>query len=265
MGAADFTCSNPRDVIECADLVDKGGIIIFPTDTVYGIGCDPSNESSIIKLYKLKNRPLTKTLPLLTFSQSMVTEVAQISETARKLMDLFWPGQLTIILNSLDNRNIKFSKYVFDEINQSIALRIPGNECIQKLIEATKTKFLVGTSANISSYPSSNKFSQLDPNLVSKCDAVIHNHRIVESEEHFHSTKLDRKDMTTQRKTTTAASNIAPSDVLSSISTKDGFQINNEMNGESTIIDLTNEENPRIVRQGVVPKNKIIEALKIAS
>lgn len=264
MGAADFTCSNPRDVIECADLVDRGGIVIFPTDTVYGIGCDPSNESSIIKLYKLKNRPLTKTLPLLTFSQSMISEVAQISEPARKLMDSFWPGQLTIILNSLDNRNIKLSKYVFDEINQSIALRIPGNECIQKLIEATKTKFLVGTSANISSYPSSNKFSQLDPNLVSKCDAVMHNHRIMGSEEHFHSTNVGRKDMTT-KKTTTAASNIASSDVLSSISTKDVFQIENERNGESTIIDLTNEQNPRIVRQGVVPKNKIIEALKIAS
>lgn len=225
MGVADFTCSNPHELIECAKLIDKGGIIIFPTDTVYGIGCDPSNESAVRKLYKLKNRPLTKTLPILTFSQSMVSEVAQISTSAQKLMNLFWPGQLTIILNSQkEKKNIRLSRYVFDNLNQSIALRVPGNECIKKVIEATKTKFLVGTSANFSSYPSSNNFSKLDSELVSMCDAVIHDKKL-EFEERSPSTNTG---------------------------------------AESTIIDLTNEHSPRIIRQGAVPKDKIIEALKIA-
>lgn len=222
----DYTCSNSRELIECAKLIDRGGIIIFPTDTVYGIGCDPSNESALRKLYKLKNRPLNKTLPLLTFSQSMVSEVAQISSSAQKLMDLFWPGQLTIILNSQkDKKNVRLSSYVFDRLTYSIALRVPGNECIRRVIEATKTKFLVGTSANFSSYPSSNKFSQLDSDLVSMCDAVIHDK----------SLELEER----------------------SISPRGG--------GESTIIDVTNEQDLRIIRQGAVPKDKIIEALKIAS
>lgn len=226
VGVLNFTCSDPGELIECAKLIDRGGIIIFPTDTVYGIGCDPSNESAVRKLYNLKNRPLTKTLPLLTFSQIMVSEVAQVSVPARKLMDLFWPGQLTIILKPNEVcKNLGFSKYVFDGLTQSIALRVPGNECIKKVIEATKTKFLVGTSANLSRYPSSNKFNQLDSELVSRCDAVIHDERL----------KLKEQSSTTKT------------------------------GGESTIIDLTDEQNPRIIRQGIVPKDKIIEVLKIAS
>ncbi len=259
-GIVYFDCSNHDEVIKCANLIDKGGIVIFPTDTVYGIGCDPVNESAITKLYDLKNRPITKTLPLLTFSQSMISEVAQVSTPAQKLMDLFWPGQLTIILNSQNKRNIKFSRYLFDEVNQSVALRIPGNECIRTLIEATKTKFLVGTSANISSYPSSDKFSQLNSNLVLKCDAVIHNHLMGGSEEYIHSTRVDSMDKTTK----TTAANIDTTHLLSSIPTEGALQIN-EKSSESTIIDLTNEQNPRIVRQGAVPKDKIIEALKIVS
>jgi L-threonylcarbamoyladenylate synthase len=122
-------------------------------------------------------------------------------------------------------KNLGFSKYVFDGLTQSIALRVPGNECIKKVIEATKTKFLVGTSANLSRYPSSNKFNQLDSELVSRCDAVIHDERL----------KLKEQSSTTKT------------------------------GGESTIIDLTDEQNPRIIRQGIVPKDKIIEVLKIAS
>ena len=119
---AHLDCSSANDVMECAKLIDKGGIVIFPTDTVYGIGCDPTNEPAVINLFTLKKRPLNKTLPLLTFSQTIVSEIAQISQSAKRLMDKFWPGQLTLVLNYKTNQNIKLSKYVLDNANQSVAV-----------------------------------------------------------------------------------------------------------------------------------------------
>ena len=61
-----FSCYKSEDLKKCASLIDGGSIIIFPTDTVYGIGCDPLNDDSVLKLFKIKNRPLGKYLPILT-------------------------------------------------------------------------------------------------------------------------------------------------------------------------------------------------------
>lgn len=290
--AASFDCSDPNDLLECAKLIDEGGIVIFPTDTVYGIGCDPTNELAVIRLFELKNRPINKTLPLLTFSQNMASKVAQISQPAKILMDKFWPGQLTLVLNSKTNKNIRLCKYVFNASNnRSIALRVPGNQCIREIIRATKTKFLIGTSANISQQPSSKNFSELDMKLVSKCDAIVYNRNRQPAgtendltiSKNGRETKEIQQAANTTKLTTTNASNttipkntpitdtnqLLPAKINQSRSvvrlsptTKDSQTLT--ISSESTIIDLTNENKPQIIREGAVPKNKIIEALKPA-
>lgn len=289
---ASFDCSDPNDLLECAKLIDEGGIVIFPTDTVYGIGCDPTNELAVIRLFELKNRPINKTLPLLTFSQNMVSKVAQISQPAKILMDKFWPGQLTLVLNSKTNKNIRLCKYVFNASNnRSIALRVPGNQCIREIIRATKTKFLIGTSANISQQPSSKNFSELDMKLVSKCDAIVYNRNRQPAgtendltiSKNGRETKEIQQAANTTKLTTTNASNttipkntpitdtnqLLPAKINQSRSvvrlsptTKDSQTLT--ISSESTIIDLTNENKAQIIREGAVPKNKIIEALKPA-
>lgn len=290
--AASFDCSDPNDLLECAKLIDEGGIVIFPTDTVYGIGCDPTNELAVIRLFELKNRPINKTLPLLTFSQNMVSKVAQISQPAKILMDKFWPGQLTLVLNSKTNKNIRLCKYVFDASNnRSIALRVPGNQCIREIIRATKTKFLIGTSANISQQPSSKNFSELDMKLVSKCDAIVYNRNrqpagtendLTISKNGRETKEIQQAANTTKLTTTNASKTTTPKNtpitdtnqllpakinqsrsvVRLSPTTKDSQTLT--ISSESTIIDLTNENKPQIIREGAVPKNKIIEALKPA-
>ena len=268
-----FDCSNPDEVIECANLIDKGGIVIFPTDTVYGIGCDPTNELAVLNLYKLKNRSMTKTLPLLTFSQTMVSEVAQISASAKLLMDVFWPGQLTLVLNSKESKNVRLCKYVYNNANQSIALRVPRNHCIQQIIGATKSKFLVGTSANISQSPSSKSLSELDLGLVSKCDALVYNNITSTSIENTSTLKggitkegfaPPIKVAATSLTRTKAIIQPTPPETKLYPNTN-GSQPLKMTTNESTIIDLTNEHKPRVIREGAVPKDKIVEALKIVS
>ena len=244
-----FYCNDPNDLSNCAKLIDKGGVIIFPTDTVFGIGCDPTNEVSVLKLYHIKNRSLTKILPLLTFSKTMVTKVAQINSAAQILMDLFWPGQLTIIMKAKED-NIGLSKYVTDDLNRSIALRIPNNDCLQELIKATRCKFLVGTSANLSQQPSSNKLIKINAELISKCDAIFMDN--VQKE-------LEQVDKKTKTKSIPLGKAMETSD------TSDADIHKNNLKTESTIVDITNELKPCIIREGAVPKDKIIDALKVTS
>lgn len=206
-----FQCECSQSLRDFAKVIDDGGVVIYPTDTVYGMGCDATNEGAIIRLYQTKNRSLSKSLPILTHSVEEVDKVAYITPMAERLFKLFWPGQLTIVLRIKTVSRI--SRYAMNLTNNSIAIRIPDERCTRELIQMTNSKFLVGTSANISQYPSSKRFTDLDPKLVTKCDAV-----------------LNKKTLT-------------------------------ESKGESTIIDISDEVHPHIIRTGSLPKNKIVEAL----
>lgn len=208
-----FQCECVDNLKEFANIVDNGGVVIYPTDTVYGIGCDAKNEESILHLYSIKSRPLTKSLPILTCSIEEVSKVAHITPLAEKLIGLFWPGQLTIVLRAKSKTGL--TEYTNSSTNNSVAIRIPGDQCILDMIKMTKSKLLVGTSANFSQNPACRDFGDLDPLLISKCDAIL----------------------------TTRTINI--------------------LNGESTIVDISNEHSPQIIRSGSLPKDKIIAALSV--
>lgn len=82
------------------NIIKDGGIVVFPTETVYGIGSDCLNENAIRKLYKAKRRPLTKKISLLVGSKDMLEQYTQnLSKQERKLIEEFFPGPLTLILH----------------------------------------------------------------------------------------------------------------------------------------------------------------------
>ena len=133
-------------------IVKQGGIVIFPTDTVYGIGCDPYNKKSVKKIYDLKSREFSKPFPILVDSKETAKKIVEFDEITNKITEKFWPGPLTIILKLTDD---KLKKSL--NLEEKIAIRIPNNKCTLKLLK--KCNFLVGTSANIS-----NQKSVSDPN-----------------------------------------------------------------------------------------------------
>ena len=69
-----------------------GGIIIFPTDTIYGIGCNPYNEESVDRIYQIKKRDRTKLLPVLGYSKNDLEKIVDFDDIANKIIDKFWPG-----------------------------------------------------------------------------------------------------------------------------------------------------------------------------
>ena len=126
-----------------SQIIEKGGIVVFPTDTVYGIGCNPYNENAVKKIYKIKSRTELKSLPVLAYSLDVVKEIALIDEFTEKIIEKYWPGPLTLILELTDQ---KLKKSL--NLGNKIAVRIPDSKCTLKLLE--KCRLLVGTSANIS-------------------------------------------------------------------------------------------------------------------
>lgn len=126
-----------------SQIINKGGIVVFPTDTVYGIGCDPYNKTSVEKIYEIKSRDITKSLPVLTHSKETAKKIAQFNTITEKIADKFWPGPLTMILKVTDDK-IRESLNLKDKI----AIRVPNQKCTLELLQ--KCNFLVGTSANVS-------------------------------------------------------------------------------------------------------------------
>lgn len=129
-------------------VIKKGGIVVFPTDTVYGIGCNPYNANAVEKIYEIKSREKIKSLPVLAYSLDTVKEIARIDTFTEKIINKYWPGPLTLILELTDK---KLKKSL--NLDNKIAVRIPDSKCTLKLLE--KCGLLVGTSANISGSPPS--------------------------------------------------------------------------------------------------------------
>ena len=124
-------------------IIKDGGIVVFPTDTVYGIGCDPFNQKAVDRIYKIKNRDKKKPFPILTHSITFATHIVEFDKFSEKIAKKFWPGPLTII-TKLKDKKLKETL----GLDKKIAIRVPDNECLLNILR--NSKFLVGTSANLS-------------------------------------------------------------------------------------------------------------------
>ena len=139
-----FDGKKEEDLIKCKAIIKNGGIIVYPTDTIYGLGCDAYNKKSVEKIFRIKKRLLNKALPILTFDIRHVEKIMFLDDRGRKLADSFWPGPLTIIGILKDNDIPK----LITAGRQTVGMRIPNN--IETLNLLKYCNFLVGTSANIS-------------------------------------------------------------------------------------------------------------------
>lgn len=123
--------------------IRNGGVIVFPTDTVYGLGCDPYNHEAVKKIYKIKKRESSKLFPILAYSKKELSDIVVFDEKSNKIAEKFWPGQVTLVLKIKDKK-IKKSM----NAQSKVAVRVPNNSCTLALLK--ECKLLVGTSANIS-------------------------------------------------------------------------------------------------------------------
>lgn len=155
------------DIKESLNILRKGGIILYPTDTIWGLGCDPTNESAVNGIFKLKSREENKSLIILADGVSMIERyVNDIPEIVYELIDVS-ETPLTIIYP--DAKNLASGVGGDDG---SVGIRICKDEFCSELISRFR-KPIVSTSANFSGNPSPGNFSEIDKNLIDKVDYVV--------------------------------------------------------------------------------------------
>ncbi len=132
----------PQDMIRCAREIEQGALAVLPTDTVYGIGTGAFCEESIRQIYRIKNRPATSPLQLLTGSVEQVRSAAQFSSGAEKLARAFWPGGLTLILPPTDAGKPLLRGFA------GLGFRVPGNIFLVELLRKMSVP-MACTSANL--------------------------------------------------------------------------------------------------------------------
>ena len=147
------------EISKAAEIIKNGGVIIFPTDTVYGIGAKYDNEKAILKIRKIKGTPDSQNFPVLVSNIKQSEPIVRINNLAKTLMSRYWPGALTIVLESKMG-------------DKKIGIRFPNSKITKELIEKVGTP-IIGTSANFHKDKAPTKFEDLDPQFVKLADYVI--------------------------------------------------------------------------------------------
>ena len=152
----------------------EGKLIAFPTNSVYGLGCDPTNLIAIEKIYDIKYRDRSKGLLLLVADIEEAEKVAEFNKTSYKLAERFWPGQLTLILNK------KEPNIIPPEVTagkNTIGIRIPENEIVLTILNKLKIKGyfggIIGTSANYSGEPPSISGEEVAKKFLTPIDLIL--------------------------------------------------------------------------------------------
>ncbi len=156
-----------EEVHKAFEIIKEGGIILYPTDTVWGIGCDATNAEAVQKIYALKQREESKSMIVLMNNDRMLYNVfKEIPEVAWQIMDLS-EKPTTLILDN--PRNVAPNIIAEDK---TLGIRLVKEPFCFKLMERMK-KPLVSTSANISGQTTPKSFKEIDPKIVKGVDYVV--------------------------------------------------------------------------------------------
>jgi L-threonylcarbamoyladenylate synthase len=155
-----------EDIEEAAKLVLEGRLVAYPTDTVYGLGCNPFDADAVDRLVKAKER-VKGSLPILVSSLQDAERLGEISGLAATLANGFWPGPLTIVVRPRSNFPARITG---DSL--LVGLRIPNHGKARRLIKECGGA-LIGTSANISGRPSLRTAEEVFRELEGRVDLVV--------------------------------------------------------------------------------------------
>ena len=155
----------PKAVEKAVEVLTEGGIVIYPTETSYGIGIDATNKSAVRDLYRIKGRNSKKNISVLMSDIKMIKKNIVLTKDSERVVNKLMPGPLTIICNKKENSKIVCS-------DNSIAFRISSNNFATKLVSALGNP-ITATSANLSDTPPLHKKVDVMSYFVDKVDMII--------------------------------------------------------------------------------------------
>jgi L-threonylcarbamoyladenylate synthase len=157
------------DLIDAAvRILERGGVIAFPTGSLYGLGADALNASAVDRVFAIKKRTSDKPLLILVPDRKVVFDLAaEVPPAAKRLMDRFWPGQVTIVFKTFPELPSNLTAGT-----GKIGIRLPGHP-VAKALVAAFGRPITGTSANPSGHKGCHRIAELDPKLIEQLDLVL--------------------------------------------------------------------------------------------
>lgn len=150
-------------------VLNSDGVIVFVTDTVWGLGCLPDSEKAVKKIYEIKKRESQKPLILMSSDiENLKPYVKEFSEKSKELADKYFPGALTLVMPKSE----KTPDYITSNFD-TVGIRVPDNNVFKEICELAKDKVLATTSANLSHEPSAKTYEQALKNMQGKADLII--------------------------------------------------------------------------------------------
>jgi len=156
-----------NNIREASKVVKNGGLVVYPTDTVYGLGCDPFNAKAVERIFRTKGERKEKPLPILGSDMKRIQKIAYLHEKARKIAERFWPGPLTLVVPKKPS--------LPDIITcglDSVGVRIPNHTVTIQLISLCGG-LLVGTSANKTGHKPPKTARQAAEQLDEQVDMIL--------------------------------------------------------------------------------------------
>ena len=158
----------PDIIAEAGKIIQNNGVVIFPAKCLYGVAANALNEKAVKKVFQLKQRPLNNPVLVLIPDRNMLKDlVKSIPGPARKLMDAFWPGNMTIVFEARDN-----IPQLLTAGTGRIGIRIPVHPVARALAEYTGLP-ITGTSANLSGRNGCSQTGQLVSSIIDHADLVL--------------------------------------------------------------------------------------------
>ncbi len=158
--------ADPRSQERALEIIQDGGLIAFPTDTVYGIGVSAFNEGAIDKIYQVKGRSKLKAIPILISEAKLLGQVtSSINPTISQIVKYFWPGALTLILQIHPELPGNLSS------GNTIGVRVPDHDLVRELLRMTGP--LAATSANLSGEASALTAEEVQMQLGKRIDLIL--------------------------------------------------------------------------------------------
>ncbi|MDD6881501.1 MAG: L-threonylcarbamoyladenylate synthase [Firmicutes bacterium] len=157
-----------EEIQQAAQLIRDGGLVAFPTETVYGLGADAMNAEAVSKVYEAKGRPSDNPMIVHIAERNQMNMLTnEITEDMKLLMDAFWPGPLTMVVQAKE----QVPRVVTGGLD-TVAVRMPDSKPTLELIRVSGCP-LVGPSANLSGHPSPTSHLHVDDDLHGRIDAII--------------------------------------------------------------------------------------------
>ena len=158
----------PETIAEAAAVIKRGGVIVFPTRCLYGLGADAMNPDAVERIIEIKQRPQDNPILVLIDSKNQLEMlVEKIPPAADALMEAFWPGRVTLVF---DARNTLAGSLTAQ--SGKIGVRLPGHPVTAALVKQVKGP-VTGTSANLSGRPGCYRLPDLDPQIGGQVDLVL--------------------------------------------------------------------------------------------